>query len=82
MKGQTLDAIERTLLAPRSIDRGLFRPEALKQLFREHRSGRRDNSLRIWRLLTLEIWFQTCIEGDELTRVLHQQVPTMGWDEG
>jgi asparagine synthase (glutamine-hydrolysing) len=64
LAGKRLDGIEATLLEPRSLDRGYFRPEAIQRLFREHRTKHRDNYDRIWRLLNLELWHRICLEGD------------------
>ena len=52
------------LTEPRSVERQLFRPAEVKRLFAEHRAKTRDHGNRIWRLLNLETWFRTCIEGD------------------
>jgi asparagine synthase (glutamine-hydrolysing) len=38
--------------------RNLFQPEALARLQRQHYSGRKDHSVRMWSLLVLERWFQ------------------------
>ena len=43
-------------------DRTLFRPEAVRRLIREHRSGRQDWSMQIWQLLTLELWMQNFLD--------------------
>jgi asparagine synthase (glutamine-hydrolysing) len=59
-----LDAIERLLLEPRSMNRGFFRWAAVEKLFREHRARYRDHSDRIWRLLNLELWHRVCLEGE------------------
>jgi asparagine synthase (glutamine-hydrolysing) len=67
--GARLEMIRKTLLEPRSLDRGYFRREAIETLFNEHRSKHRDNYDRIWRLLNLELWHRVCLEGgahDEL----------------
>ena len=45
-------------------ERGLFRPEAVRRLFAEHRSKTRDHGNRIWRLLNLETWLRVMIDGD------------------
>src|SRR6202011_5353696 len=50
LSGPQLDDLERMLLEPRSTERGLFRPQAVKQIFVEHRSKTRDHGNRIWRL--------------------------------
>lgn len=46
------------LLAPVALQRGLFRPEAVRRLVDEHRSGRFDHSYRLWALLTFEMWWR------------------------
>jgi asparagine synthase (glutamine-hydrolysing) len=52
------------LLADSRIrSRGLFRPESIQKLVREHRSGRRDWSMQIWQFLTLELWMQSFVDG-------------------
>ena len=48
-----------TLLDPRALERGLFRPAAVRQLVEEHLAGRFDHSYRLWALLVLELW-QRC----------------------
>jgi asparagine synthase (glutamine-hydrolysing) len=65
LKGPQLDVIQKMLLEPHSLDRGLFQPSAVERLFAEHRAGHRDNYDRIWRLLNLELWQRVCIEKEE-----------------
>ena len=44
-------------LAPQVIERrGMFRPDAVSRLIREHAESRRDNTLKIWALLMIELW--------------------------
>jgi asparagine synthase (glutamine-hydrolysing) len=69
LAGPQLDEIERLLLEPRSVDRSLFRAEAVRHLFSEHRAKTRDHGSRIWRLLNFEIWQRVMIEGDPLESV-------------
>ncbi len=64
LAGPQLDVIESMLLEPRSMDRELFKRDAIERLFREHRAHHRDNYDRIWRLLNLELWQRVCLEGD------------------
>lgn len=52
------------LLAPRFDSRGIVSRPAVRQLWDEHRSGRRDHSHRLWSLLMLEFWFREYIDGD------------------
>ncbi len=65
MAGDALDGVERRLLNSRSLDRGLFKTEAIQHLFTEHRARRRDHGNRIWRLLNLEIWQRIFIDGEK-----------------
>lgn len=64
LQGPQLDAIEKLLLEPRSMDRGLFERRSVERVLREHRARHRDNADRIWRLLNLELWQRVCLEGD------------------
>jgi asparagine synthase (glutamine-hydrolysing) len=43
--------------------RGLFRPESIQKLVREHRNGTHDWSMQIWQFLTLELWTQSFVDG-------------------
>jgi len=49
---------EAYLSAGRVLRRGLLNPATVQRILAEHRSGREDHSLRIWALLTLEVWLQ------------------------
>jgi asparagine synthase (glutamine-hydrolysing) len=62
LAGPFQERLQRLLTEPRTLARGLFRLEALKQLFAEHAAGHRDHGNRIWRLLNLELWFRACLE--------------------
>jgi asparagine synthase (glutamine-hydrolysing) len=44
-------------LSPAAIERrGIFRPDAVQKLLRDHEEDRRDNALKIWALLMIEVW--------------------------
>jgi asparagine synthase (glutamine-hydrolysing) len=64
LAGPQLDDLERMLLEPRSTERGLFRPDAVKRIFAEHRAGQRDQGNRIWRLLNLELWHRVFLDSE------------------
>lgn len=57
------DMVDDLLGESRIRNRGLFRPEAIERLVREHRSGRRDWSMQLWQFLTLELWMQVFVDG-------------------
>ena len=43
--------------------RGLLNPRFVQQMVREHQTGAEDHSLRIWSLLTLELWLREFVDG-------------------
>jgi asparagine synthase (glutamine-hydrolysing) len=67
LAGPFQESLQRLLTEPRTLARGLFRPEALNRLFAEHAAGSRDHGNRIWRLLNLELWFRACMEDELVT---------------
>jgi asparagine synthase (glutamine-hydrolysing) len=56
------DLVADTLLSQRSLDRGYFRPEAVRRLLDEHLSAQWDHSSRLWCLLVLELWHQRWVD--------------------
>jgi asparagine synthase (glutamine-hydrolysing) len=50
------------LVEPRTLQRGYFRPEAVRGLVQEHLSGRRDRSGILWKMLILELWHRNFLE--------------------
>ena len=79
LAGPQLDDLERMLLEERTLERGFFREDYLKQLFAQHRRGYRDHGNRIWRLLNLELWMRVCLEGEVSgNAIAATAVPAMG----
>jgi asparagine synthase (glutamine-hydrolysing) len=52
-----------TLLSPRALTRGYFKPEAVRRLIEEHASGRAFWHHQLWNLLMLEFWHRMFIDG-------------------
>jgi asparagine synthase (glutamine-hydrolysing) len=50
------------LLEPRALQRGYFKPEAVRSLIDEHVRGRRNRSGMLWRMLVLELWHRNFME--------------------
>jgi asparagine synthase (glutamine-hydrolysing) len=50
------------LLEPRTLDRGYFKPQAVRALIDEHLRGRRNRSGMLWRMLVLELWHRNFME--------------------
>jgi asparagine synthase (glutamine-hydrolysing) len=45
------------------VKEGLFKRESIQRLLEEHRTNRHDHHVRLWMLLTLDLWHQLYIEG-------------------
>ena len=58
MRGDLRPWMEDLLLSPRSLKRGYFQPEALRQVVDRHLGGQEDRSFELWALLWLELWHQ------------------------
>jgi asparagine synthase (glutamine-hydrolysing) len=50
------------LLEKRSVERGIFKEQAVRMLIDEHMLKRADHSYRIWALLFLELWYRMFID--------------------
>ena len=50
------------LLEPRTLQRGYFKPAAVRSLIDEHVRGRRNRSGMLWRMLVLELWHRNFME--------------------
>jgi asparagine synthase (glutamine-hydrolysing) len=50
------------LLEPKTMQRGYFNPEGVRQRILEHRNGTRDRSCELWHLLVFELWHRNFLE--------------------
>ncbi len=50
------------LLEERTLQRGYFKPQAVRSLIGEHLRGRRNRSGLLWRMLVLELWHRNFME--------------------
>ncbi|MBS0548333.1 MAG: asparagine synthase (glutamine-hydrolyzing) [Proteobacteria bacterium] len=55
--------LESLLLDPASLERGYFRPDAVRELVDQHLGGGLDHSTRLWNLAVLELWHRTWVDG-------------------
>jgi len=62
LRGQLKELTYQILLEKRTVERGLFKQQAVRMLIDEHMSKRADNSYRIWSLLFLELWYRMFID--------------------
>ena len=62
MRSELKEQFLRVLLEPRTLQRGYFKPEAVRMLVDEHLRGRRNRSGLLWRMLILELWHRNFLE--------------------
>jgi asparagine synthase (glutamine-hydrolysing) len=55
---------EGRVLSPKALGRGYFQEAALRRIWAEHQSGGRDHGYRLWALLMLELWHESCLDAD------------------
>ncbi len=61
-RGKMQPFLREVLLSEKAMRRGLFKPEAVRQLIELHVRGERDHSQQLWTLLMLELWFNQFID--------------------
>jgi asparagine synthase (glutamine-hydrolysing) len=57
--------------APRTRQRGYFEPAFVGRLLREHLSGERDHTLRLWQLLVFELWHRQYLDAPVRASAAH-----------
>ncbi|HEV7666366.1 MAG TPA: asparagine synthase (glutamine-hydrolyzing), partial [Chloroflexota bacterium] len=62
LRGELKPLLEDTLLSSRALQRGYFRPQAVRAIVDEHVSRRADRTSHIWGLLMLELWFREFVD--------------------
>lgn len=55
-RGELKSLLMDILLAPQTLQRGYFQPDAVRALVQQHLDGEADHSHRLWALLCLELW--------------------------
>lgn len=61
-KGELRELSADLLFSRAAAQRGWFRPEAVRAVWEEHQSGRRDRSNPLWALLCLELWSRAFLD--------------------
>ncbi len=62
MRDELKDGLLSILLEPRTLQRGYFKPAAIRGIMDEHLRGRRDHSGVLWMLLVFELWQRNFLE--------------------
>jgi len=58
------DLAREVLLDSSTLDRGYFRPDAVRRLVDEHLEARFDHSYRLWALLFFELWHRSWVDAE------------------
>ena len=67
LRGPWRSALAEFVVSPRALDRGLFEPDGLRRLVREHETGAVNHGDRLWLLLNLEIWQRIFLDGQDVS---------------
>jgi asparagine synthase (glutamine-hydrolysing) len=70
------------LTSSSSLVAGVFSPKVVTELLRSHSNGRSDEDIRIWTLLSLEIWYREMTSRGYLGSTGHQNTSTLGAYKG
>jgi asparagine synthase (glutamine-hydrolysing) len=62
LRGELRAFLEGALLSERAIRRGYFKPDAVRRLYEQHQSGKRNWGPQLWTLLMLELWHQQFVD--------------------
>jgi asparagine synthase (glutamine-hydrolysing) len=62
MRDSMKDQFLRVLLEPRTLQRGYYKPQAVRDIVDEHTRGRRNRSGVLWCMLALELWHRNFME--------------------
>ena len=54
--------LEDYVLSQTAMQRGYFKPTAVRRLVDDHVKGRADHAARLWALLMLELWHRQCAD--------------------
>jgi asparagine synthase (glutamine-hydrolysing) len=61
-RGEMKGFVSDILLSQTALNRGLIKPEKIREYVTQHTSGQVDHSFQIWTLLMLELWYRRFID--------------------
>jgi asparagine synthase (glutamine-hydrolysing) len=61
-RGELAGQVQEILLDPQALNRGYFRPDAVRRLVDDHQARRWDHSVRLWALLFFELWHRMYLD--------------------
>jgi asparagine synthase (glutamine-hydrolysing) len=66
-RGPTMAYIREILLKDRTLSRGFFNPESIRNIVKEHTEGKVNHRLLIWSLLSFEWWNRIFLDEERET---------------
>ena len=72
LRGSFKPLVDDYVLSERTMARGLFQPDFVRQLVSEHVGERADHTERLWALLNFEMWQRHFIDGESLPGAIPQ----------
>jgi asparagine synthase (glutamine-hydrolysing) len=63
-RGGLSDLLSDVLTSPRTRQRGYFQASFVDRLVEEHRTGKRDHTLRLWQLMVFELWHREYLDSN------------------
>ncbi|MEW6620696.1 MAG: asparagine synthase (glutamine-hydrolyzing), partial [bacterium] len=66
LKKDLKNMVEETLLVPKALQRGYFKPEYIQWMWREYQKGTKNLATQFWCLLMFELWHRAYIEGEQI----------------
>jgi asparagine synthase (glutamine-hydrolysing) len=72
LRGPCWPIVQELVLAPRALERGLFKPDSLRRLADEHRAGVWEHGTRLWLLVNLELWQRIFLDGEAPQGIIAQ----------
>ncbi len=60
------ESVESVLFAPKTLDRGFYSAEGMREIFEEHLSGKKNHARLLGSLVGMEIWFRKFMDSDLL----------------
>ena len=73
---------ESLLLSERFLERGIVRPDAVRQMLTEHQSQKEEHGTRLWALVMLELWYRTWIDSDCNRQLSENEDPFLAFGSG
>lgn len=64
--------LKSSLASSRLVKEGILQPQLMLQMLEEHRTNRVDHHVRLWMLLSLDLWYQIFIENKSIPAVIEE----------